>query len=668
MRFAISLLTIIAVASVIGTVMKQNEPYANYLNQFGPFWFPLFERVGLYSVYNAWWFLLILAFLVTSTSLCVTRNGPKMLREVVRFRDHVHERSLANLAHTTLYSSALAPAVLVERLSAYLERERFQFRISEKAGGGTLIAAKAGLYRRIGYILTHSAIVLICIGGLADSAMPLKLQVMLGIKRPVVGNMQIADVPVEARLSPDSWNFRGNTLIAEGRSSDIAVLNYGEGVLLQQLPYILSLKKFHIEHYSTGAPKLFASDVLVTDKESGESFEARIEVNRPLVYKGIAAYQASFDDGGTLVRIALRNLLAGHGVMREIEARVGDSLELKFGDSSYGVELSAFRPFNVESLSAAEVRPERSGVDRLREQFGSAAPSRGRDLRNVGPSFQYKLRDAAGQAREYHNYMLPLEFDGRWYLMSGMRENPNDAFRFLRIPLDDTASLDAFMSMRASLFDQGLRAEAGRRFALVSAGTNGGPAGADGGAASAAMQRRLAETAERVLETFSIRGFQAVADFLEASVPEAEREKAAEIYVRVLQGAAWEAWMLRREKQGQPRLTPDALNARFVQDSLNAVSDAFFYGVPVYFSMTGYDEVKASVFQLTRSPGKSIVYWGCALLVLGIFAMFYIRERRVWLLVKPDGDVRLALASNRRSMNIDHEFERHKAAIERLIT
>ena len=37
MRFAISLLTLICIASVIGTVLKQHEPLGNYINQFGPF-------------------------------------------------------------------------------------------------------------------------------------------------------------------------------------------------------------------------------------------------------------------------------------------------------------------------------------------------------------------------------------------------------------------------------------------------------------------------------------------------------------------------------------------------------------------------------------------------------------------------------------------------------
>jgi len=56
MRFAVSLLTLIAIASVIGTVLKQNEPMPNYVNQFGPFWFEIFSKLSLYSLYSAWWF------------------------------------------------------------------------------------------------------------------------------------------------------------------------------------------------------------------------------------------------------------------------------------------------------------------------------------------------------------------------------------------------------------------------------------------------------------------------------------------------------------------------------------------------------------------------------------------------------------------------------------
>ena len=69
MRFAIALLTVICIASVIGTVLQQHQPINNYVNQFGPFWSQLFLALKLNAVYSAWWFLIILAFLVISTSL-----------------------------------------------------------------------------------------------------------------------------------------------------------------------------------------------------------------------------------------------------------------------------------------------------------------------------------------------------------------------------------------------------------------------------------------------------------------------------------------------------------------------------------------------------------------------------------------------------------------------
>ena len=46
MRFSISLLTTICIASVVGTVVRQHEPFNNYVNQFGPFWAEAVRRHG----------------------------------------------------------------------------------------------------------------------------------------------------------------------------------------------------------------------------------------------------------------------------------------------------------------------------------------------------------------------------------------------------------------------------------------------------------------------------------------------------------------------------------------------------------------------------------------------------------------------------------------------
>ena len=66
MRFAIGLLTILAIASVIGTVLRQNEPWPNYVAEFGSFWFEVYRALGLFDVYHSAWFLVILIFLVLS--------------------------------------------------------------------------------------------------------------------------------------------------------------------------------------------------------------------------------------------------------------------------------------------------------------------------------------------------------------------------------------------------------------------------------------------------------------------------------------------------------------------------------------------------------------------------------------------------------------------------
>ena len=94
MRFAISLLVFICLASLIGTVLPQNRSAGAYIDQFGPFWFEVFDKFSLWHIYNSWWFLVTMAFLVTSTSLCLLRNAPKMLKEARSFRENIRASSL----------------------------------------------------------------------------------------------------------------------------------------------------------------------------------------------------------------------------------------------------------------------------------------------------------------------------------------------------------------------------------------------------------------------------------------------------------------------------------------------------------------------------------------------------------------------------------------------
>jgi cytochrome c biogenesis protein len=120
MRFSISLLTVISISSVIGTVLKQQEPVNNYVNQFGPFWAEVFGTMGLYAVYGAWWFMLVLAFLVVSTSLCIARNTPKILVDLRAYKENVREQSLKAFGHRAEAYLAETPEAASRRMGRML--------------------------------------------------------------------------------------------------------------------------------------------------------------------------------------------------------------------------------------------------------------------------------------------------------------------------------------------------------------------------------------------------------------------------------------------------------------------------------------------------------------------------------------------------------------------
>ena len=686
MRFAISLLTVICIASVIGTVLKQHEPSSNYVNQFGPFWAELFMALKLNAVYSAWWFLLILAFLVASTSLCIARNGPRYLGDLRNYKENIREQSLQAFglrAQGPLPGET--PETAARRIGEMLAGGGWKVRLQQRttpAGPGTgwMVAAKAGAANKIGYIAAHSAIVLVCVGGLLDGDLVVRAQMWLGGKTPYNGGGLISEVKPEHRLSERNPTFRGNLLVAEGTQSSTAILNQSDGVLLQDLPFAIELKKFIVEHYSTGMPKLFASEIVIHDKATGEAVPARVEVNHPASYRGIEIYQSSFDDGGS--RLQLRAVPLAPGIQPfDVEGTVGGSTPLAANAAGqpYTLEFTALRTINVENFT--DTGAVTSGADVRKVDLRQAIESRlgagnktvtRKELRNIGPSVSYKLRDAAGQAREFHNYMLPMDAgDGQPVFLFGVRETPSEPFRFLRIPVDDQGGMQGFLRMRLALADPALREQAVRRYvakavdpsrpelgeqlaqstvralALFAGSTGGAAAGGTGGAGNPGAPARG--------------GLQAISDFMEENVPPAERERAGEVLIRILNGALFELAQLTRERVGLKPLEQSDATQAFMTQAVLSLSDAQAYPVPVAFELKDFTQVQASVFQVARAPGKNIVYLGCALLIIGVFSMLYVRERRLWVWLVPQSggaQATMALSSNRKTMDGDREFAR----------
>ena len=683
MRFAIALLSIICIASVIGTVLKQQEPLNNYVNQFGPFWADVFEVAGLYSVYSAWWFLLILAFLVVSTSLCIARNTPKILRDIKTFKEGVRAQSLQAFPHKAKGRLDGDLQQVTADVVQGLGQLGFKTKVQER-DDGVMVAAKAGAANKLGYIAAHSAIVLVCIGGLLDGNMMITAQMWLGHKTPFDGGGLIADVPAEHRLSASNPTFRGNLLVPEGGTADAVILSQPSGVLIQDLPIAIELKKFVVDYYQTGMPKLFASDIVIHDKQTGEQTPARVEVNHPASYKGINIYQSSFDDGGSALTLRAKSM----GAATEpfvVQTKVGEATALqRGGQETLRLEVTGLRVINVENMGAesasgADVRSVNL-VQSFAQHMGSGSKSLSEQrLQNVGPSFSYKLRDAAGQAKEFNNYMLPVSVDGQRKVLLGVRDTPADPYRYLRIPVDEQDSIETFLQIKRDLADPRVRAQAVARY-VDKVAADKSQAALDALRGSAARALDLYAGADPELQKMppvglsldgkplGRGGLAALSFFLDTYVPEAQRERVGETLISMINAMMAEVVDIGVERAGKPAWDWSPEQRDFLVSAVLALSDSFYYPAPMTFALDDFNQVQASVFQLARAPGKNVVYLGCLLLIVGIFAMLYIREKRVWVWLNAQPadkacDATLAMSVNRKVIDVDTEF----AAIKRRV-
>jgi cytochrome c biogenesis protein len=663
MRFAISLLVFICLASIIGTVIPQGRSANSYIDQFGPFWFDVFNRFSIWHIYNNWWFLVTMGFLVVSTSLCLIRNSPKMIKEARSFREHIRTSSLQSFHHRVELETTRAVPTSTASVTAWLKGQGYAVRERDE-GDSVLLAAKRGSGNRLGYIFAHASIVIICVGGLLDSELPVRLQVWLMGKTPIVENMLIADVPERGRLSVNNPSYRANVLIPEGAERNTAVVNVDDGALVQPLPFSIQLKKFIVDYYSTGMPSRFASLVEVTDPDTGKKFDATIEVNEPLHFKGVTVYQSSFDDGGSTVELIGYPLSGPSDKAFELKSRVGMTSEvtMKSAGKEVKVEVTKLRPINVEDLTAGEPSAPKPFGEHVAAVTGSAAGKTNKNLRNIGPSVEYRVIDDSGQATLFHNYMLPVELDGATVMLAGVQETGLANFRYLRIPVDDESSAGDFVRLRAALVDPEARKLAAERLVQNYSG-------------NPAEQKALQISAERALDTFAAGGLVAISEFLEKNVPVAEQRRAADIIIRLLGSSIAELRDVSRERAGLKPLLGASENMEEVANwsrlAVAALSDLALYPAPIMMTLKTFEHVQASVFQVSRTPGKVTVYIGCILLVIGIFTMFYVRDRRIWVWLRPSetsGGTRVlaAMTSQKRTLDFNREFDRFKQALMRL--
>ena len=622
MNLAITILVAIAFASVIGTVLQQNQPYNDYIIKFGPFWHEVFQVIGLYNIYGAIWFLLLLLFLVLSTSVCVYRNTPRMLHDMKAFRLSSKEKSLRTMHNSLSWTTDKSSEELEKNLQYYLKLKGFRSRKKEH-DGYQLIAGMKGAWNRSGYIFTHVGIIVLCIGSFLDGGFGLTIKEWTGRIIPETRDIRADKVPATARLTPnDSISFRGSISLQEGTSSNIVFLNVRDGYLVQELPFRIELKDFRVEHYSSGMPKSFESDLVIHDDQLEKPLEQTIAVNHPLIYRGYALYQASFGDGGSNLSLKAWPFHSKKIKKLDVNLAVKEKRSLDTLAGKYTLEVDDFKVFNIFPNSAEE------------------KAETGKRFKNFGPSFVFKLRDASGAAKEYQNYMLPITQDERRFFLTGVRSTVAEPFRFLHIPADKEDSLERFMTFHALLHDQ-IKV---KRIAKTSVESSMATAGK----ADKSIKTDVVRSMMKLLTLFNQGGYIAIDDYVKSNVPKERQVEVAQAYVKILQNILQHTFLELLKQEGiKPSDGVSEEDNLFYDDAVSAMAGIGAYDSPVYFQLTEFKQRESSGIQITRHPGQNIFYLGCLMLIVGIFMMFYISYQRVWILLKPeDGQLKVIFAGS----------------------
>ncbi|MDT8376055.1 MAG: cytochrome c biogenesis protein ResB [Mariprofundaceae bacterium] len=351
MPLAIVLLMVLAIASMVGTVLLQNQEQSAYLDQFGPVWYWVFRSLGMFDMYHAWWFIGLLGFLMTSLTFCLWHNVPRMLKEMRTHKVTLAERSWERMPHSHAWTLT---GVTAEQVQAKIESiSGWRWR-SQQGEGRTHFRGDKGSYHKLGYIFVHGAILVVLIGGW--------MSVQFG--------------------------FRGNMAVPVGQAESKITYLKGTGVEGLEMPFQVRCNRFDIDFYPNGMPKEFLSNLTIIDGGK-EVLTSDIIVNEPLYYKGVRIYQASFGDGGSDIKLKLFRLDGS----RRIDTMEGKIYQTYTdAESGISIEFTDFKPFNVENMAGrGEVK-----------QF-----------QDIGPAVDFILRGPGLKPVKVRSFLNPFMANGQ---------------------------------------------------------------------------------------------------------------------------------------------------------------------------------------------------------------------------------------------------------------
>ncbi|ABZ84519.1 cytochrome c biogenesis protein ccsb, putative [Heliomicrobium modesticaldum Ice1] len=262
MKLGLFLLLLIAVASIIGTVIPQNGDPRQYGSLYS-----LYSALGLIDMYHSSWFMILLFLLAMNLFICTFNRAPGIWRQFSRPSLPTGAESVGGLA-----TERPEP---VDELARHVSElwQRLGYRVfSESRDGKHYIYADKGRFGLWGSLLSHVGMLVILIGG------------VVGLYGGEEGRM-----PAEV----------GKTF----RFADVPGLPKDENLEIQ-------VNDFRTVFREDGTIADWFSNLTLLEN-GREIMTKEIQVNDPLEYRGYKVYQA-FYGSHIVAKITSKNDPEGH--------------------------------------------------------------------------------------------------------------------------------------------------------------------------------------------------------------------------------------------------------------------------------------------------------------------------------------------------------------------
>ncbi|MEW5908390.1 MAG: cytochrome c biogenesis protein ResB [Thermodesulfobacteriota bacterium] len=328
-RLTIAVLLTLAATSIIGTLIPQNQAPEEYFRAFGPFFYSMFNVLGIFDMYHSWWFQFLLFSLMANILVCSMNRISATWKVVFPKIPVFHIARFRSIPEKKEFFESRLPHEIEKEYESLVSR-RFRFVKTELMENGFCIFAEKGRWTRLGVYMVHLSVITLLVGALIGSI----------------------------------FGFEGFVNIPEGETINSIRLRKSDTV--HPLDFSVRCNDFDVSFYDSGAPREYRSSLTIL-RDGNEIFQKSIVVNDPLRYKGINFFQSSY---GTLPPDSISLKLVGKdsGIVYTLKAMMNQELELPEGEGMF--LYTGFRgsfPFRGHDLGATAVgiikNPEKKRVD-----------------------------------------------------------------------------------------------------------------------------------------------------------------------------------------------------------------------------------------------------------------------------------------------------------------